>query len=88
MTRKEQQEQLNALYTALNNGKAELTTYDYIGTKIAMGVAKKTDYTEQIARTEEIRVEIRRIQGEVEELESITEFDPDEDIPHVEESVQ
>lgn len=81
MTKREQQEQLNALYTALNNGKAELTTYDYIGTKIAMGVAKKTDYTEQIAHTEEIRVEIRKIQEEIEELESITEFDPEEDEP-------
>lgn len=43
--------------------KAELATYDYIGTKIAMGVATKEDYTEQIAYTETLRDKIRQLGG-------------------------
>ena len=45
--------------------KAELTKYDYIGTKIAMGVATKEDYADKIAHTEEIRKQIRILEGEV-----------------------
>lgn len=45
--------------------KAELTQYDYIGTKIAMGVATKEDYADEIAHTEEIRKQIRLLEGEV-----------------------
>ena len=45
--------------------KAELTQYDYIGTKIAMGVATKEDYADEIAHTEEIRKQIRILEGEV-----------------------
>ena len=45
--------------------KAELTQYDYIGTKIAMGVATKEDYANEIAHTEEIRKQIRILEGEV-----------------------
>lgn len=43
--------------------KAELATYDYIGTKIAMGVATKEDYSEQIAYTETLREKIRQLGG-------------------------
>lgn len=42
--------------------KAELTQYDYIGTKIAMGVATKEEYAEQIAYTETIRKQIRKLE--------------------------
>ena len=45
--------------------KAELTQYDYIGTKLAMGVATKEDYADEIAHTEEIRKQIRILEGEV-----------------------
>lgn len=45
--------------------KEELATYDYIGTKIAMGVATKEDYADKIAHTEEIRKQIRILEGEV-----------------------
>lgn len=45
--------------------KQELTQYDYIGTKIAMGVATKEDYADEIAHTEEIRKQIRILEGEV-----------------------
>ena len=43
--------------------KDELATYDYIGTKIAMGVATKEDYAEQIAYTETLREKIRQLGG-------------------------
>lgn len=51
-------EQISAL-------KAELVTYDYIGTKIAMGVASKEEYTEQIAYTEKLRAKIRELEGKI-----------------------
>lgn len=45
--------------------KQELANYDYIGVKIAMGVATKEDYKEQIAYTEELRAKIRELEGKV-----------------------
>ncbi len=47
--------------------KQELEKYDYIGVKIAMGVATKEEYSEEIEHTEEIRRRIReleKIEGE------------------------
>lgn len=43
--------------------KQELANYDYIGVKIAMGVATKDDYKEQIAYTEKLRAKIRALEG-------------------------
>lgn len=43
--------------------KQELANYDYIGVKIAMGVATKDEYQEQIAYTEELRAKIRELEG-------------------------
>lgn len=43
--------------------KQELANYDYIGVKIAMGVATTDDYKEQIAYTEELRAKIRALEG-------------------------
>ena len=42
--------------------KKELLNYDYIGVKIAMGVATKEEYAEQIAYTETIREQIRQLE--------------------------
>ena len=42
--------------------KQELTKYDYIGTKLAMGVATKEEYAEQIEYTETIREQIRQLE--------------------------
>ena len=42
--------------------KSELCKYDYIGTKLAMGVATKEEYAEQIAYTETIREQIRQLE--------------------------
>lgn len=43
--------------------KQELANYDYIGVKIAMGVATIDDYKEKIAYTEELRAKIRELEG-------------------------
>lgn len=45
--------------------KVELARYDYIGVKLAMGVATKEEYAEEIAHTEELRQQIRVLEGEV-----------------------
>ena len=46
--------------------KQELANYDYIGVKIAMGVATIDDYKEQIAYTEELRKQIRTLEEQIE----------------------
>lgn len=43
--------------------KQELANYDYIGVKIAMGVAMAEQYKEQIAYTEKLRARIRELEG-------------------------
>ena len=53
------EEQINVL-------KRELEKYDYIGVKIAMGVATKEEYADEIAHTEELREQIRKLESEVE----------------------
>ena len=45
--------------------KRELETYDYIGVKIAMGVATKEEYADEIAYTETIREQIRQLESEI-----------------------
>lgn len=45
--------------------KVELARYDYIGVKLAMGVATKEEYAEEIAHTEVLRQRIRVLEGEV-----------------------
>ena len=50
----------------INSLKKELEKYDYIGVKIAMGVATKEEYAEQIAHTETLREQIRQLESEVE----------------------
>lgn len=46
----------------------ELSNYDYIGTKIAMGVSTPEDYKEEIAHTEELRVQIRLLEEQIKAL--------------------
>ena len=45
--------------------KNELATYDYIGVKLAMGVATREEYAEEIAHTETLRQRIRALESEV-----------------------
>ena len=51
--------------------KQELANYDYIGVKIAMGVATVEEYQEQIAYTEKLRAKIRELEGTPEERAEI-----------------
>ena len=51
--------------------KNELSTFDYIGVKIAMGVATKEEYAEEIARTEQLREQIRKLEKFIENEEDI-----------------
>lgn len=44
--------------------KEELAGYDYIGVKIAMGVATQEQYAKEIAYTETLRQSIRALEGE------------------------
>lgn len=53
----------------INSLKEELLKYDYIGIKIAMGVATKKEYAEQIAYTETIREQIRELENFRTEIE-------------------
>lgn len=47
--------------------KEELSTYDYIGVKIAMGVATKEEYSKEIEYTESLRQKIRILENELEQ---------------------
>lgn len=44
----------------------EIKSYDYIGIKIATGVATIEDYAEQIAHMEELRTQIRELEAKIE----------------------
>lgn len=54
----------------LNDAQNEIAKYDYIGVKIAMGVATIEDYAEEIEYTESIRAVIRDIQRELKEAQN------------------
>lgn len=43
--------------------KLELSTYDYIGVKIATGCATIEEYADKIAKAESIRQQIRALEG-------------------------
>lgn len=43
--------------------KAELASYDYIGVKIAMGVATVEEYADKIAYTQQLRAKINELQN-------------------------
>lgn len=45
----------------INDLKAELATYDYIGVKIATGVATKEDYSKEIEYCESLRKRISEL---------------------------
>lgn len=47
--------------------KEELAMYDYIGVKIAMGVATREEYKDKIEYTESLRIKIRKLESELEE---------------------
>lgn len=56
--------ELNGVQNAneINRLKDELRKLDYIGIKIATGVASREDYADEIARAEMIRTRIRALE--------------------------
>lgn len=62
ITWEEQQEILRKLESLY----LEIKSYDYIGIKIATGVATIEDYAEQIAQMEELRTQIRELEAKIE----------------------
>lgn len=77
MTQIEKQELLNEQYNIILDREAKLRSYDYIGVKIAMGVANKSDYAEQIAETVIWRADINAAQDEIVRLEAIETEEPE-----------
>lgn len=67
---------INAQNTIILDRESKLSSKDYIGTKIAMGVATPEDYAEEIAATEVWRQDIRNANAEIERLEAL---EPDDD---------
>ena len=61
MTWEERQEILHKLESLY----LKIKSYDYIGTKIATGVATIEDYAEQIAHMEELRTQIRELEAKI-----------------------
>lgn len=61
---------IQKLLLQLEAAKKEIANFDYIGIKIAMGVATTEDYTEEIEYTESIRTVIREIEEEIEEAQN------------------
>lgn len=53
---------VSGVWAKINERKAKLAEYDYIGVKIAMGVATREEYAEQIAETERLRTEINELE--------------------------
>lgn len=64
MTEEQMNEYLNqqSKVVEIESYKEELKKYDYIGVKIAMGVATKEEYAKEIAYTEELREKIRELE--------------------------
>lgn len=70
---------INEQQTIILANEAKLSGKDYIGIKIAMGVATKKEYAAEIAETETWRQAIRDAQAEIERLEGI-EPEPDNNL--------
>ena len=77
MTQLEKQQLLNEQYCIILDREARLSKYDYIGVKIAMGVAKKSDQASQIAETQVWRADINAAQEEIARLEAIEVEEPE-----------
>ena len=67
---------MEILYPQITDLREQLKSKDYIGVKIAMGVARKTDYTEEIAQTEVWRAELNQKMARRDEL--LAMFDEEE----------
>lgn len=76
MTQQEIQSAINAQQSIILDREAQLKTKDYIGTKIAMGVATRDDYADDIAKTEQWRADINAAQAEIALLEAVEPEEP------------
>lgn len=76
MTQQEIQTAINAQQSIILDREAQLKTKDYIGTKIAMGVATREDYADEIAQTEQWRADINAAQAEIARLEAVGPEEP------------
>ena len=56
---------VSGIQVQIDERKAKLAEYDYIGVKIARGVATREEYAEQIAETERLRTEINELENEL-----------------------
>lgn len=72
------EELINEQQTIILDREAKLRSKDYVGTKIAMGVATVSDYEDVISQTQIWRSDINAAQAEIERLRAIT---PEEDTP-------
>ena len=72
------EELINEQQTIILDREAKLRSKDYVGTKIAMGVATVEDYEDVISQTQIWRADINAAQAEIERLRAIT---PEEDTP-------
>lgn len=76
MTQQEIQAAINAQQSIILDREAKLKTKDYIGTKIAMGVATREDYADDIAQTKQWRADINAAQAEIAQLEAVEPEEP------------
>ena len=63
------QELIDEQWNIIHDREALLSTKDYIGIKIAMGVSTKEDYAEEITQTEVWRQEVRDARAEIKRLD-------------------
>lgn len=84
MTRQEINDAIKHQEEIILEREAELRSKDYVGTKIAMGVAKKSDYADVIEQTEQWRADINAAQEEIDRLNALEPEEP-EFIPRTEE---
>lgn len=76
MTQQEIQAAISEQQSIILDREAQLKTKDYIGTKIAMGVATREDYANDIAQTERWRADINAAQAEIARLEAVEPEEP------------
>lgn len=76
MTQQEINDAIQRQEEIIMQREAQLRSKDYVGTKIAMGVATKKDYADVISQTQVWREDINAAQEEIARLKAI---EPEED---------
>ena len=80
MKQAEINEAINAQESILQDRQAKLTSYDYIGTKISMGVSTREEYADKIAETVQWRKDKDAAEAEIKRLKAIEPEPEDEPI--------